>query len=114
MDNLITLISFALVVALIAAFWKIFVKAGQPGWAAIVPIYNIIILLKIVGRPTWWVVLMLVPFVNFVVSVLVAIDLAKSFGKSGTFALALIFAVGYFILGFGDAQYQGPAAAAKA
>ncbi len=111
MEALIPLIFLAIIVAAIAAIWKIFVKAGQPGWAAIVPIYNIIVLLKIVGRPAWWLVLMLIPIVSLVVAIVVAIDLAKSFGKSGGFAVALIFLVGYFILGFGDAQYQGPSAA---
>jgi hypothetical protein len=107
------LLYMVLIVVLVAAMWKIFVKAGKPGWAAIVPFYNIIVLLEIVGRPVWWIVLMLIPFVNFIFLFIIAIDLAKSFGKGIGFALGLIFVspVFYPILGFGSAQYQGPAAA---
>jgi len=107
------LLYIVLIVVLVAAMWKIFVKAGKPGWAAIVPIYNIIVLLEIVGRPVWWIVLALIPFVNFVFIFIIAIDLAKSFGKGTGFALGLIFVapVFYPILGFGSARYQGPAAA---
>ena len=103
----------AILVFAIVAMWKVFVKAGKPGWAAIVPIYNSYVLLEVVGRPAWWLVLMLVPYVNIVVYLLVAIDLAKSFGKStgfGVGALWIFAPIGYAILGFGDAQYQGPSA----
>ena len=108
------LIWLAVVVLMIAALWKIFAKAGKPGWAAIVPIYNIIVLLEIVGRPLWWIVLMLIPFVNLVVSFIVAFDLAKVFGKGAGFALGMIFLfpIFYPILGFGSAQYQGAPARA--
>ncbi len=110
---LLILIELALIVVIIAGLWKMFVKAGQPGWAAIVPIYNIFILCKIVGRPGWWVILFFIPIVNFVMAVIVSIDLAKSFGKSMLFAIGLVFLapIFYCILGFGSAQYQGPAAA---
>lgn len=107
------LIWLAVVVVLIAANWKIFTKAGKPGWASIVPIYNIIVLLEIIGRPVWWIVLALIPFVNFIFAILVSVDLAKSFGKSIGFAIGLILLAPIFflILAFGDAKYQGPAAA---
>lgn len=103
----------AIVVVMIAAIWKVFTKAGQPGWAAIVPIYNVIVLLKIVGRPTWWVVLLLIPLVNFVVGILLCIDLAKSFGQGTGFGIGLLLLapIFYLILGFGGARYVGPAAA---
>lgn len=103
----------AVMIAVIAGAWKMFVKAGKPGWAAIVPIYNIVVMLEIVGRPLWFIVLFLIPLVNFVVAVLVCIDLAKSFGKDALFGIGL-FLLGFIfvpVLGFGDAQYQGPAAA---
>ena len=105
----------AFIAFFIAVGWKIFTKAGKPGWAAIVPIYNIIVMLEIVGRPAWWVVLMLIPFVNFVVAILVSIDLAKSFGKSAGFGIGLAFLGIIFapILAFGDAEYHGPAAASS-
>ena len=93
--------------------WKVYEKAGQPGWAAIVPYYNLYVLTKIIGRPWWWILLLFVPFVNIVIIVLMDIDLAKSFGKSAGFGLGLLFLSPIFmaILAFGDAQYQGPAAA---
>ncbi len=104
-----------IIVVVIAGLWKIFSKAGQPGWAAIVPIYNTFILCKIVGRPWWWLILMLIPFINFIIAIILMVDLAKSFGKSVLFAVGLILLGFVFIpiLGFGPAQYQGPAAGAK-
>jgi hypothetical protein len=106
----------AFMILMIAACWKIFTKAGQPGWAAIIPIYNWYILCKIVGRPGWWVILLLIPFVNFIIGIILCIDLAKSFGKGVGFAIGLIvLGVIFFpILGFGSAQYQGPAAGSLA
>lgn len=104
----------ALAVLCIAAGWRIFTKAGQPGWAALIPIYNAYVLLNIVGRPIWWLLLMFVPIVNLIVALVLNVDLAKSFGKGtgfgiGLFILGFIFAP---LLAFGDATYQGPAAAA--
>jgi hypothetical protein len=101
-------------ILIIAAWWKIFSKAGQPGWAAIIPIYNLIVWCKIVGRPAWWVLLLLICFPIFFIILL--IDLAKSFGKGVGFAIGLILlSIIFFpILGFGSATYQGPAAAPKA
>lgn len=96
---------------IVVAMWKVFEKAGQAGWKAIVPIYNAYVLLQIVGRPGWWLLLYFIPLVNIVVTVLVAVDLAKSFGKSevfGIIALWLFSFVGYLMLGFGDATYIGP------
>ncbi len=93
----------------VAGIWKVFVKAGKPGWAAIVPIYNSWVLAEIAGKPGWWGLLMLIPFVNIVVSLLLAMEIAKRFGKSQVFgivALWLFSTVGYLILGFGDAKYQ--------
>jgi len=111
---IVLLLELALLVVIVAGFWKVFVKAGQPGWAAIIPIYNCYILLKIVGRPAWWLILLFIPLVNFVIAILLAIDLAKSFGKSTGFAIGLLLLgfIFYPILGFGDATYQGPSAAA--
>jgi len=90
--------------------WKIFTKAGKPGWASIVPIYNVLVLLEIVGKPWWYLLLMLIPGVNVVILIMVMLDLAKVFGKSGGFAVGLIFLSIIFmaILAFGDAKYLGP------
>ena len=101
---------------LIVAMWKVFTKAGQPGWASIIPIYNLYIWCKIVGRPWWWILLMLIPFVNFIICIILCIDLAKSFGKGVGFGigLALLGIIFFPILAFGSAQYQGPAAGSLA
>lgn len=110
---IVLLIQLALIVFFIVTFWKIFAKAGQPGWYAIIPIFNIFILLKIVGRPWWWLILFLIPFVGFIIAIIVTIDLAKSFGKGVGFAIGMILLgiIFYPILAFGSAEYQGPAAA---
>lgn len=109
---LVVVIYIAILVLVIAGMWKTFVKAGQPGWGCIVPIYNVYLLCKIAGRPWWWLILMLVPIVSLVIAIILCIDIAKSFGKGIGFALGLIFLSPIFfcILGFGSAQYQGPAA----
>jgi len=102
------LVYLAVIVLMIAGMWMVFTKAGKPGWAAIVPIYNFIVLLEIVGKPLWWILLCLIPFVNLVIFILIAIELAKVFGKGVGFALGLVFLpfVFYPVLGFGSAQYQ--------
>ena len=103
-------------IIVVIGLWKVFTKAGEPGWAAIIPIYNYYVTLKIVGRPWWWLLLMLIPIVNLIVSIIVAIDLAKSFGKDALYGIILLWffsVIGFLILGFGDAEYQGPAAAQK-
>ncbi len=107
------LIYLAFMVLMVASLWKIYDKAGEPGWAAIIPIYNVIVLLKIVGRPVWWLLLLMIPFVNFIIAILVMIDLAKSFGQGAGYGLGLVFLPFIFspMLAFGDASYGGPAAA---
>ena len=107
------IIQLAIVAFFLAVMWKIFEKAGRPGWAAIIPIYNIIVLLEIVGRPVWWIVLLLIPIVNIVVGFLLALDLSRSFGHDLAFALGLFFLgfLFYPILAFGSDTYRGPAAA---
>ena len=96
---------------MIAACWKIFTKAGQPGWAVSFRFTICYVWCKIVGRPGWWVLLMLIPLVNFIIGIILIIDLAKSFGKGIGFGIGLLLLPIIFfpILGFGSAQYQGPA-----
>jgi hypothetical protein len=98
-------------VAMIAGMWKLFEKAGKPGWAAVVPIYNIIILLEIVGRPLWFVILFFIPCANFVAMIMVSMDLARKFGQGVGYAVGLIVLpfIFYPMLGFGDSRYN-PAA----
>jgi hypothetical protein len=100
-------------VVVIIGMWKVFTKAGQPGWAAIIPIYNFYILCKVAGRPGWWLLLMLIPFVNFIIWIILSLDLAKKFGKGAGFGIgiALLSFIFLPVLGFGDAQYQGTVAA---
>jgi len=104
----------AVIILLIAAMWKVFSKAGQPGWAAIIPIFNMYVLCKVAGRPGWWVILMLIPLVNFIILIIVSIDVAKNFGKGAGFGIGLFLLpfIFYPILGFGSAQYQGGGASA--
>jgi hypothetical protein len=110
MNSVVAIIYIAVIVFLIASMWKVFVKAGQPGWAAIIPIYGTLIQLRIIGRPWWWLLLSLIPLVNIVFLVIISLDLAKSFGKGGGFGVGLFFLpfIFYPILGFGSATYVGP------
>jgi hypothetical protein len=103
------LLWLAVVLLIVVSLWKVFTKAGEPGWACLIPIYNIVVLLKIAGKPVWWILLMLIPFVNFVVAIIVSIGVAERFGKSTGFGigLALLSPIFYPILAFGDARYQG-------
>ncbi len=102
----------AIIVLAIAGLWKVFVKAGKPGWAAIIPIYNCIVLLEIVGRPIWWIILLLIPCVSIVVAFILCLDLAKAFGKDTAFGIGIFFLGFIFvpILGFGSATYVRAAA----
>lgn len=105
--GILLLVYLAFIVFLIAAQWKIFEKAGKPGWACIIPIYNIIVTLEIVKKPTWWILMFLVPIANIVFAIMIANALSKAFGKDTGFTVGLIFLpfVFYPILGFGDAKY---------
>jgi hypothetical protein len=99
-------------ILMIVALWKVFTKAGQPGWVSIVPILNTYFLCKITGRPGWWVILMFIPFVNLIIWIILCIDIAKSFGKGAGFGIGLLLLpfIFFLILGFGSAHYQGPSA----
>jgi hypothetical protein len=103
------IIYVAVIVFMIVSAWKINVKAGKPGWAVLVPIYGTIINLEIIGRPAWWILLFLVPIVSIVIVFIMAIEMAKVFGKGTGFGIGLIFLpfIFYPMLAFGNAQYQG-------
>ena len=104
------LLYLAVAVVAIVALWKTFQKANKPGWGALIPIYNVYLILKMAGRPGWWLLLYLIPIVNLVVHIVVSIDVAKAFGKStafGVVGLWLFSFIGFLILGFGDAKYAG-------
>jgi hypothetical protein len=105
-----TVVACVLALIIVIALWKVFTKAGQPGWACLIPIYNLYILLKIAGKPGWWIILYLIPIVGFIIHIIVSIAVANSFGKSALFGLGIFFLpfIFYLILGFGDAKYVGP------
>ena len=104
----------ALIVGVISliGMWKVFEKAGKPGWACIIPIYNIIVLLEIVGKPIWWIFLLVLPCTAFIFVPWIYNLLSKSFGQGVGFTLGLLFLSFIFfpILGFGNYQYLGPSA----
>lgn len=116
--GVLAVVYLAVIVLMVVSAWKIFVKAGMEGWKSIIPIYNAVVMMQIIGRPTWWVALFLlgiIPILGtlavFALAIVIAIDLAKSFGKDTGFGvgLGLLGPVFYPILAFGDAQYLGPA-----
>ena len=108
---LIPLLIIALHVNMISyvALWFIFKKAGEPGWAAIIPVYNILIAIKIAGKPWWYILLLLIPIVNIIIGIIILNGISKNFGKGGWFTVGLFFLKVIFlaILGFGAAQYTG-------
>lgn len=102
-------IYLALIILIIASLWKIFSKAGQPGWAAIIPIYNLVVMIQIAGKPVWWIVLFFIPIISIIPAIMIPIEIAKKFGKGVGFGLGLIFLpfIFYPVLAFGSAQYEG-------
>ena len=104
------IICLVFVVIAIAGMWKAFEKAGQPGWGSIIPVYNSYLMLKIGGKPGWWLLLFLIPGVNIIFAIRTINMISKSFGKDEGFTIGLLLLGFIFwpILGFGDAQYQGP------
>ncbi len=105
--GIIIIVWLAVMVVMIAALWKVFVKAGKPGWAVLIPIYNAYVFLQIAGKPGWWLVLLFIPLINIVAGIIALASLAKKFGKGTGFVVGLILLpfIFYPILGFGDAQY---------
>jgi len=104
-----SLLIVALCVVMIVAYWKIFTKAGKPGWASLIPFYNYYTLFQVAGMNGWMFLLLCLPIVNVVVLIMLYINLAKAFGKSGGFAAGLIFLNTIFllILAFGSSTYVG-------
>lgn len=102
------LVYLAILVAVIAGIWKAFEKAGEPGWAAIIPIYNVYVMIKISGNAWWWLLLFFVPLVNFLALLKISVDVAKQFGQGLGFGLGLglLSFVFWPLLGFGDYEYQ--------
>lgn len=112
-----SIILIAIAVVELIGMWKMFTKAGEPGWKCLIPIYNLVILFKIAGISPWFILgylLAFIPAVGWIAAlalqIYLAINLAKVFGQSGGFAAGLVLLQPIFIciLGFGKAEYQAP------
>ncbi|MFB2596569.1 DUF5684 domain-containing protein [Herbiconiux sp. P17] len=106
---------FALIVTalIIIGMWVTFLKAGRRGWAAIIPIYNIYTLCKVAGKPGWWWIWYIIPIVNIIIGIIVAVNVARNFGKGGAYGFFLLYwlqFIGYPLIAFGNSVYQGPRA----
>ena len=108
-NTTLNVISIAFAILELVAMWKLFEKAGKPGWAAIIPIYNIIVMLEIAGMEWWYIFLFLIPVVNFIVAILIVLRFVKAYGKGTGFGILAIFfsPIMYAIMAFGNSQYQG-------
>lgn len=102
------LFNLLVVVGVLVGMWKVFVKANKPGWAALVPIYNLFVLAEVGGKPSWWAILLFVPLVNLIVFVVICMGVAKNFGKNELYGigLALLGFIFFPLLGFGNARYR--------
>ena len=102
-------------VLMVASGWMVYAKAGQPGWASLVPIYSLWVFLKMVGKPGWWILLFMIPVVDVILPLILIDRLAKAFGKKSSYAVGLLLLPFIFLpmLAFGDANYLGPNAADK-
>ncbi|WP_075590661.1 DUF5684 domain-containing protein [Labilibacter marinus] len=104
-------IIFSLLIAVffIIVGWKIYEKAGKPGWAVIIPIYREIVLLEIIKKPMWWIIMLFIPPFSIIFGIWSVNLLSKSFGKGVGFTIGLLFFPYIFgpILAFGSAKYEG-------
>ena len=112
MDNvpgIVVLIYIIMIILMVASYWKIFQKAGKPGWAAIIPIYNIIVYLQVVRKPVWWIILLLIPIVNIIFLIIITHRLSVVFGHGAEFTLGILILPFIFlpIIAFGDSKYVG-------
>lgn len=105
---IVGVIYLAVIILMIVSMWKVFTKAGQPGWASIIPIYNMIVMLQIANKPLWWIILFFIPIANIIIAIMMNIAIAEKFGKGAGFGIGLSFLGFIFmpILAFGDAQYS--------
>ncbi len=107
--EMIMSIYLLVIILLLTGAWYMFEKAGKPGWASIVPFYNIIVMLQIAQKPMWWIAMFIIPFANFVFMIMMFDAIAKKFGKDTGFTVGLVFLNQIFIavLGYGDAVFEG-------
>lgn len=102
-------LSLVVYVLIVIALWRTFSKAGYPGWLAIIPIVNVFVLVKVAGLSAWWGLLYLVPLVNIVFAIIVALRVGRGFGHGAVFSVVLLWLfsiIGYFIIGFGSDTYD--------
>jgi serine/threonine protein kinase len=104
----ITFVILAVVALGAVGFWRVYSKAGLPGWGCLVPIYNLVLLMRLAGKPGWWAIWLFVPFLNFVIYTIVTFEVAKNFGKGVAYTLGLLLCppLFYALLGLGHAQYN--------
>ena len=102
------LLYLSIITFVIISMWKVFVKAGQPGWACIVPIYNILIMLKIANKPWRWIFMFIIPIANLVFAIMLLHRISLSFGKGGGFTVGLLFLgiIFWGILAFDKSEYK--------
>jgi hypothetical protein len=105
---LIVALVFSVVVSALI-YWKVFTKAGKPGWASLIPIYNCYVLTQVAGKEWWWFLLLFIPIINIIAWIMICIGVAGNFGKGAGFAVGLILLgiIFFPILGFGSAVYGG-------
>ncbi|NLK79111.1 MAG: hypothetical protein GX281_00055 [Bacteroidales bacterium] len=98
-------------VLVVVSYWLLFKKADKPGWACLIPVYNTLVMLQVVGKPWWWILLLFIPLVNIVFTIWMYNLLSKSFGKRADFTVGLLLLPWIFlpILGLGKSTYTGPA-----
>ena len=106
------LIGLGIAIVFIAGMWKAFAKAGKPGWACLVPIYNIVVMLQIAGLPIWMIIGCFIPFINALTYIWIFHNVAKRFGGGIGLTILLIFSIGWLVIGFGSAEYSAPEEAA--
>jgi hypothetical protein len=101
------IVYIAFLVLMIASMWKIFAKAGQKGWTALIPILNIVVLVKVLHVEMWWIAVAIIPCTSFIAYFVLYFSLAKAYGKGAGFGIGNILLPFIFlpILGFGSAQY---------
>src|ERR1700720_3069787 len=104
----ILIVFLAIAIFMIICMWKVNTKAGQPGWAVIIPIYREVVWLNIVNKPVWWIILMLIPFVNIIIIIMVLHRFSLSFGKGAGFTAGLVLVPLIFwpILAFDKSVYK--------
>tara|TARA_B100000575_G_scaffold292370_1_gene300525 strand:+ start:483 stop:839 length:357 start_codon:yes stop_codon:yes gene_type:complete len=109
LSGIIAVVYFGVLLLTFVSLWRVHTKAGRPGWACLIPIYNLVVLVQIASRPLWWVILFFIPCIGIPFYVITMVDIAKAFGKGTGFGIGLLILAPIFlpILAFGSAEYKG-------